>query len=60
MIVIRLMIVAVLIAIIALAMTWLFTHDDKYLAYISRVLRFAIIVGFISALFYFLERVVLL
>ena len=59
MIVIRLMIVAVLIAIGALALAWLFTRDAKYFAYIQRVLRFAIIVGFISALFYLLERVVL-
>ena len=59
MIAIRLMIVAVLIAIGALALAWLFTRDAKYLAYIQRVLRFAIIVGFISALFYLLERVVL-
>lgn len=59
MIVIRLMIVAVLIAIGALALAWLFTRDAKYLAYVRRVLRFAIIVGFISALFYLLERVVL-
>lgn len=59
MIVIRLIIVAVLIAIGALALAWLFTRDAKYLGYMRRVLRFALIVGFVSALFYLMERVVL-
>lgn len=59
MIVIRLIIVAVLIAIGALALAWLFTRDAKYLAYMRHVVRFALIVGFVSALFYLLERVVL-
>lgn len=60
MIVIRLIIVAVLIAIGALALAWLITRDAKYLGYIRRVLRFALIVGIVSALFYLLERIILL
>ena len=59
MIVIRLIIVAVLIAIGALALAWLFTRDAKYLGYMRRVLRFALITGLISAIFYVVERVVL-
>lgn len=59
MIVIRLLLVAVLIAIIALGLAWLFTRDAKYLAYIRRVLRFALMVGIISVLFYLVERIVL-
>lgn len=59
MIVLRLIIVAVLIAIGALALAWLFTRDAKYLGYMRRVLRFAIMVGVISGLFYLVERVVL-
>lgn len=60
MIVIRLMLVAVLIATGALALTWLFTRDSKYLGYLNRVLRFALIVGLVAALVYVVERVVLL
>ncbi len=60
MIVIRLMLVAVLIATGALALTWLFTRDAKYLGYLNRVLRFALIVGIVAALVYVVERVVLL
>ncbi|MEQ1592974.1 MAG: hypothetical protein ABL892_11380 [Thiobacillaceae bacterium] len=59
MIVIRFIIVAVLIAVGALTLTWLFTRDRKYLGYIMRVLRFALIVGFVSALLLVIERVVL-
>jgi len=59
MIVIRLIIVAVLIAIGALALAWLFTRDAKYLGYMRRVLRFAVITGILSGLFYLIERVVL-
>lgn len=59
MIVLRLIIVAVLIAIGALALAWLFTRDAKYLGYMRRVLRFAVITGLISAIFYVVERVVL-
>lgn len=59
MIVIRLLLVAALIAITALGLAWLFTRDAKYLAYLRRVLYFALLVGFISALFYLVERIVL-
>jgi hypothetical protein len=59
MIVIRLMIVALLIAVAALALAWLFGGDRKYLGYIGRVLRFALIVGLVTALLFVVERVVL-
>ena len=59
MIVIRLLFVALLIAVVALALAWLFTGDRKYFGYTGRVLRFAIVVGFVAALLFVLERVVL-
>lgn len=59
MIVLRLLIVGVLIVIVALALAWLLTREQKYLAWMRRVLQFALIVGIISALLYVLERVVL-
>jgi uncharacterized membrane-anchored protein len=59
MIVIRLLFVAVLIAVVALGLAWLFTGQRKYLGHIGRVLRFALVVGFVAALFYVVERLVL-
>lgn len=59
MIVLRLLIVAVLVAVAALGLAWLFTGNRKYLGYAGRVLRFAIVVGFVAALLFFVERVVL-
>jgi hypothetical protein len=59
MIAIRLMIVALLIAVVALGLAWLFTGNRKYLGYVGRVLRFAVVVGLITALLYVVERVVL-
>ena len=59
MIVIRLLIVALLIAVAALGLAWLFTGDRKYLGTIGRVLRFAIVFGFVAALLFVVERVVL-
>ena len=59
MIAIRLMIVALLIAVVALGLAWLFTGNRKYLGTIGRVLRFAVVVGLITALLYVVERVVL-
>ncbi|MEQ1661671.1 MAG: hypothetical protein ABL877_03150 [Thiobacillus sp.] len=59
MIVLRLLIVAVLVSVAALGLAWLLSGDRKYLGYISRVLRFALIVGVIAALFYVVERLVL-
>lgn len=59
MIVIRLLLVALLIAVVALGLAWLFTGKRQYLGTIIRVLRFALIVGVVAALFYVVERVVL-
>jgi hypothetical protein len=59
MIVVRLMIVALVIAVLALGLAWLFSGDRKYLGHLGRVLRFALIVGLIAALLYVVERVVL-
>jgi len=59
MIAIRLFIVALLIAVLALALAWMFTGNRKYLGHIGRVLRFALVVGVITALVYVVERLVL-
>jgi hypothetical protein len=59
MIAIRLFIVALLIAVVALALAWMFTGNRKYLGHIGRVLRFALVVGVITALAYVVERLVL-
>lgn len=59
MIVIRLLIVALLIAVVALGLAWLFTGNRSYLGYMGRVLRFALVVGLITALLYVVERLVL-
>lgn len=59
MIAIRLMIVALIVAVVALGLAWMFTGNRKYLRNVGRVLRFSIIVGLIIALLYVVERVVL-
>ena len=59
MIVIRLLLVALLIAVAALGLAWLFTGNRKYLGTIVHVLRFALVVGVVAALFYTVERLVL-
>jgi hypothetical protein len=59
MIVIRLLIVALLIAVAALGLAWLFTGNRTYLGYIGRVLRLALVVGVVAALLFVVERVVL-
>jgi hypothetical protein len=59
MIAIRLMIVALLVAVGALGLAWLFTGNRKYLGYLGRVLRFALVVGVIAALLFVVERLVL-
>lgn len=59
MIVVRLMIVALVIAVVALGLAWLFTGDRKYFRILGRVLRFFLIAGLIAALLYVVERVVL-
>lgn len=59
MIVLRLLLVALLVGVAALGLAWLVSGERKYLGYIRRVLRFSIVVGFVAALFYVIERVVL-
>lgn len=59
MIVLRLLLVALLVGVAALGLAWLVSGERKYLGYIGRVLRFCIVVGFVAALFYVIERVVL-
>jgi hypothetical protein len=59
MIVIRLLIVVLLVAVGALGLAWLFTGNRKYLGTMLRVLRFALVVGLITALLFVVERVVL-
>lgn len=59
MIVVRLLVVALLIAVVALGLAWLFSGNRKYLGYLGRVLRFALVVGLIGALLFVLERLVL-
>ena len=53
------MIVALLVAVVALGLAWLFTGNKKYLGHIGRVLRFALVVGVVIALLYVVERLVL-
>lgn len=59
MIVVRLMVVAVLIAVVALGLAWMFTGNRRYLGYLGRVLRFAAVAALIVALLFVVERVVL-
>lgn len=59
MIVIRLLIVALLIAVAASALAWVFTGNRKYLQWIGRILRFALVAGVLLALLYVVERLVL-
>ncbi|MCA1978056.1 MAG: hypothetical protein LDL19_02355 [Thiobacillus sp.] len=59
MIVLRLLVVAILIAVVALGLAWLFTGNRRYLGYIGRVLRFALVVGVVAALLFVVERLVL-
>lgn len=59
MIVLRMLLVAVLVAVAALALAWIVTGNRKYLGHIGRVLRFALVVGVVAALFYVVERLVL-
>ncbi|MHB1352452.1 MAG: hypothetical protein ACYC5S_00395 [Thiobacillus sp.] len=59
MIVLRLLLVAVLIAVAALGLAWLVSGDPKYLGHIGRVLRFSIVLGFVAAVFYTVERLIL-
>ena len=59
MIAVRLMLVALVIAMVALGLAWLFTGNRKYLGYLGRVLRFSVIAGLLTALLYVVERMVL-
>lgn len=59
MIFVRLLLVALLITVMALGLAWLFTGNRKYLRTLGRVLRFSIVVGFVAALFFVVERLVL-
>ena len=59
MIFVRLLLVALLVTVIALGLAWLFTGNRKYLRILGRVLRFSIVVGFVAALVFVVERVVL-
>jgi len=59
MIIVRLLIVVVLITVAALGLAWLLTGNRKYLGYMGRVLRFAIVFGFVAALLFVVERMVL-
>ncbi|MHB0982865.1 MAG: hypothetical protein ACYCWB_05020 [Thiobacillus sp.] len=59
MIAVRLLIVALLIAVVALGLAWLFTGNRTYLRTLGRVLRFALVVGLVVALVYVVERMVL-
>jgi hypothetical protein len=59
MIVVRLLVVALLVAGVALALAWLITGNRIHLLRLGRVLRFALVVGLVGALFYVVERVVL-
>lgn len=59
MIVIRLLIVALLIAVAASALAWVFTGNRRYLQWIGRILRFALVAGVLLALLYVVERLVL-
>lgn len=59
MIVIRLLIVALVIAMAASALAWVVTGRRRYLQWVGRILRFALVVGLLTALFYVVERIVL-
>ncbi|MBU2641247.1 MAG: hypothetical protein Q7U80_05695 [Thiobacillus sp.] len=59
MIAVRLLIVVLVIAMVAFGLAWLVTGNRAYLGTISRVLRFALLVGVVVALFYVVERLLL-
>jgi uncharacterized protein involved in cysteine biosynthesis len=59
MIFIRLLLVVLLITVAASALAWMITGNRKYLQWIGRVSRFALVCGVLVALFYVVERVVL-
>lgn len=59
MIVVRLIAVAVLIAVVALGLAWMLTGNRRYLAYLGRVLKFAAVTALVVALLFVVERFVL-
>lgn len=59
MIVVRLLAVALLVVAGALGLAWLLTGNRTHLVRLGRVLRFALVVALVGALFYVVERVVL-
>ncbi|HMM46835.1 MAG TPA: hypothetical protein PKC12_02520 [Thiobacillaceae bacterium] len=59
MIVLRLLFVALVVVVVGLGLAWIFTGNRRYLAYIGRVVRFALVVGIVAALFYVVERAIL-
>ncbi|MEW6415353.1 MAG: hypothetical protein AB1482_08890 [Pseudomonadota bacterium] len=59
MIVLRLLIVALLIAVAASALAWVVTGNRRYLQWIGRIVRFALAAGVLFALLYVVERLVL-
>jgi apolipoprotein N-acyltransferase len=59
MIAVRLLLVALLIVVAALGLAWVLTGQRKYLGWIGRVLRFALVFSLVAALFYMGERILL-
>lgn len=59
MIVLRLLLVALVVSVAGLGLAWLLTGDRAHLRRIGNVLRFAIVVGFVAALVFVVERLVL-
>lgn len=59
MIVLRLLVVALLIAVAASALAWVVTGNRRYLQWIGRIVRFALAAGVLFALLYVVERLVL-
>ena len=59
MVVVRLLLVALIVTVAALGLAWLVSGNRKYLLQLGRVLRFAVVVGFVAAMAYVVERLVL-
>lgn len=59
MVVVRLLLVALIVTVAALGLAWLVSGNRKYLLRLGRVLRFAVVVGFVTAMAYVVERLVL-
>lgn len=59
MIVVRLLIVALLVVVVALGLAWLVTGKRIHLVRLGRVLRFAVVVALVGALLFVVERIVL-